>query len=759
MRNFFFFFSYFLPCLLFGQGTNHVKDIDGVVSIDVACYDDVNNWKPRAYYTGKGIQLDSLNNQPPFVDYLIDIQNAGEYSLFLLGTMLASEKSVGDFGVTARQRDEIEYNGFSLRQNRTQYLIVQILKSNGNVLYEGNISFNQSISPQSWMNKLCGSNETARVEFFEKGLYRLRVSSPLYNKAYLEKVVLSRNGYVPTGTGPEPTSQNQTEIYLGGFDPNVVLPPRWAFGVLYGGYTNQMESIELVERLVNEGYAIDAYWIDSWFWNYTDKGRGPKGYMNFEEDKEAYPDIAEMWSRFEQLNIKGGMWIWDCILREGNERVYDSFKKQGFFRNRFIETNRWHNKTGETICGNINFDDPQAVAYWKSLLKPFFDKGLDFLKLDRSSAIPYTKAAFEATQELGLETAGRGFVLSHLHTTYDPRHKLYPTKWTGDAKIAWAQPSYPDLSVYAMGAYKENIGMVADPKRSTYESPFLTHDAGGYDYFKSDEASDELYARWIQFASMNSVMTLFSQHYNDTRNHPYNYNPEIQGVFKKYTGLRMRLFPYIYTYALNTRLAGKKMIQGDGVHEYQYLLGDEILVAPVYEKGARTRSLYLPDGNWFDFDNGKKYLGHRYVTVDAPLDKMPIFVREGAIIPLRDYARSVELGCNHKLTLLVYPTLGASTFLLREDDGISNDYLHGAIASTRVEFDGKSKQLVINPVQGQYKGMPNTRKWVVEFHAVSNPRLVIVNGVQVDFVYSARRKVLEISIEQSVSEKIEIVFE
>ena len=244
--------------------------------------------------------------------------------------------------------------------------------------------------------------------------------------------------------------------------------------------------------------------------------------------------------------------------------------------------------------GDVDFTNPEAVKYWKSLLKPFFDKGVDFLKLDRNSDIPYLKASFELTQEAGLETKGRGYIMSHLHSAGIPASKLYPAKWTGDAKIAWDQPDYPNTINYAMGALKENIAMVSDPLLTTYDVPFLANDTGGYNYFGSKDQSDELYMRWVQFSMFNPITNVFSTHKNPFANMPINFSKEAQDNFKYYAYLKSELFPYIYSYAHQTRDTGVKMIRGFVDHTYQYLFGNEILVAPVYRQGATSRAVYLP---------------------------------------------------------------------------------------------------------------------------------------------------------------------
>lgn len=90
-------------------------------------------------------------------------------------------------------------------------------------------------------------------------------------------------------------------------DTNLVLPPAWAFGLLYGAYTNQEETVQRIREIQSHNYPVDAYWIDSWFWSFDDKGRGPKKYIDFVADTIAFPDRTKMWNFMEKNNIKGGV--------------------------------------------------------------------------------------------------------------------------------------------------------------------------------------------------------------------------------------------------------------------------------------------------------------------------------------------------------------------------------------------------------------------------------------------------------------------
>ena len=133
----------------------------------------------------------------------------------------------------------------------------------------------------------------------------------------------------------------------------------------------------------------------------------------------------------------------------------------------------------------------------------------------------------------------------------------------------------------------------------------------------------------------------------------------------------------------------------------------------------------------------------RAVTIDAPLAKLPLFVRAGAIVPLRDFASSVEAGSNAHLTLELYPG-GDSEFALREDDGTSNDYLTGGFATTKLRFSGRAAvpQLHQAAIEGQFTGRLASRRWTVRLHGQGVARQAQLNGSPIASEFDEGNKVL-----------------
>ena len=713
----FLFFS-FASCALKKENEPIIQD----VRIDFEHLTRITGWEEKDYYTGRALRLKNDKQYDPSNRIVAEVRlkEKGDYQLWLLAALDEYDKDI----------------------------VNHVEVSNG---YD---TVKMQLDPMRALNWRHGTKDfPAKLHFPEAGVYQLTFHATHHQgfNVYLDRFVLTNDkDFFPRG-------------YANENPQDIILPPAWAFGVIYGGYTNQSETRTRVERLIKGGFPIDAYWIDSWFWDYTQKGHGPEGYIDFKGDLEAYPDVEGLWSFMEDSGVKSGIWVWDLIHKEGQEAVFADFEDQGYFSSVFHRTEGWHNKRKDATGGNVDFANPRAAQHWKQSMQPFFSQGLDFLKLDRTSAVPFLKAAFEATQELGTETQGRGFIMSHLHTTYDPEAKKYPTKWSGDAKITWSQEDFPNMNGYSMGGLKENVRMVADPLCATYENPFLTNDTGGYNFFGSDDMGDSLYIRWVQFSMLNPITSVFSTADNSTANMPFNFSPSAQEVFRYYSHLKMQLFPYIYTYAHLTRETGVKMIRGDGVNTSQYYFGNELLVAPVVESGAKTKRINLPNGQWIDFYSGKVFQGGENIDFAVTLDRIPLFAKAGSIIPMRKYSRTVELGNNHHLTLYIYPQEKTGEFTLYEDDGLSNQYMEGKIARSKFSYrrNDNALQIGIHATEGTYNNMPGTRQFTLQCHVDSRPKSITVDGIRKSFEFIDDGAVLVITtsdLKKNQDHQIDISF-
>lgn len=301
--------------------------------------------------------------------------------------------------------------------------------------------------------------------------------------------------------------------------------------------------------------------------------------------------------------------------------------------------------------------------------------------------------------------------------------------WSGDTESSWKTLE----GQVAVGInYSLSIG------------PYWGSDIGGF--YPNAEKTGELYARWYQFGAFcgsfrshgRTWFTALPWGYglsdmgpreNNNRNtvvgadDPRNIkqsemnNPTIEPVTKKYTELHYQLLPYTYTLAWEARNTGLPLMRAMWLHYpndpqvanmgSQYLWGRDMLIAPVFEKGATTRNVYLPKGDWYDWWSGEKKRGGQTVTRNVDLATMPIYVRAGAIIPFDPIRQYADEAVNEPTTLRVY-TGANGDFTLYEDDGISQDYTKGKGSWTKMSWNDKSKKLTLTP--GAPKGATNEVK-------------------------------------------------
>jgi alpha-glucosidase/alpha-D-xyloside xylohydrolase len=295
--------------------------------------------------------------------------------------------------------------------------------------------------------------------------------------------------------------------------------------------------------------------------------------------------------------------------------------------------------------------------------------------------------------------------------------------WSGDVQSRWAT-----LAAHVPVGVNYSLSL----------TPFWGTDIGGF--VPTREFTGELYVRWFQFAAFNP---LFRSHgrtwmlrlpwgWNTGDPGPVEtnlkpdpaelHNAEVEPVCRKYLELRYRLLPYNYTLMREACDTGLPPMRALWVHYPddpaavklgdEYLWGRDLLVAPVVEKGAAARKLYLPEGDWYDFWTNEKQAGKREVTRKVDLATMPLYVRAGTILPLDPVRQHTAEPTDQPTTVRVYPGRDGE-FRLYEDDGGSLDYTKGKFTWTRFRWDDTARRLTIEP-DGEARFPVGERTFVVE---------------------------------------------
>ncbi|MCU0461581.1 MAG: DUF5110 domain-containing protein [Bacteroidales bacterium] len=296
----------------------------------------------------------------------------------------------------------------------------------------------------------------------------------------------------------------------------------------------------------------------------------------------------------------------------------------------------------------------------------------------------------------------------------------------------------------------ENIDNVISGYRTlTGKAPIMPKWAMGYNWFYWPEDScgshefnpetfpdpsgmvdsvHKLNARWYQ---NGSFCPLFRSHGQYPYREVYNIPPEGHPAYKSmvfYDKLRYFLMPYTYSLAaltyFNDYTIMRAMVMDFGGDENvesigdQYMFGPSLLVAPVYKYKARTREVYLPSANgWYDLYSGKYFAGGQKIDADAPYERMPLFVKEGSIIPVGTEIQYVDEKPADPLTLLVY-TGRDCAFTLYEDEGVNYNYEKGKCSTIKFNFKNETGELTIDDRKGEFQGMLKERtfniKWITK---------------------------------------------
>lgn len=362
-------------------------------------------------------------------------------------------------------------------------------------------------------------------------------------------------------------------------------------------------------------------------------------------------------------------------------------------------------------------DDRQVACYWP-VHKTLYDVGIDGWwpdqgdGLDAPSRLARIRMYYEGSQ--ALRPNQRVFALHRNGHAGMQRYAGF--LWSGDVYSTWET-----LKVHVPIAV--NTGLTGIPWWGT--------DIGGF--VPTKEYTGELHVRWFQFGAF---CPLFRAHgrtwhlrlpwgwntgeigHNEISNYTGGAanpdeselrNPEVEPICRKYLELRYRMMPYLYSAVRETHETGLPIMRALWLHYPddatavlrgdQYLWGRDLLVAPVVEKGATERKLYLPRGEWYDFWTEEKLAGGREISKAVDLATMPLYVRAGAILPLGPVKQYTSEKVDGPLTLTVYP--GADgTFTLYEDDGTTFNYQRGEFTKMNINWNNTRRTLSLRLVQG-----------------------------------------------------------
>lgn len=506
-------------------------------------------------------------------------------------------------------------------------------------------------------------------------------------------------------------------------------PPLWSLGYhqcRWFPYTQ-----DAVERIAAEhrerGIPCDVLWLDI---EYMD------GYRVFTWNTEAFPDVPGMLGRLAEQGLRVITIIDPGVKYEQGYSVFD----QAVERDTLCKTEGGDIYIGQVWPGKTAFPDfvrQEARDWWGELNAAHVRSGLAGIWNDMNEPatgdIPtdamrfgngeYSHARYHNQYALlmamgttdGLLQAmpdKRTFVLSRAGFSGIQR---YAANWMGDNMSRW---DHLWLSVpMALG-----FGISGQP--------FVGADIGGF----AGHSNAELFVRWMQCG----VLTPFCRNHSAIGNidqYAWSFGEVVEGICRTAIRMRYRLMPYLYAAFMHSAETGEP-VQKPLVFEYQhdrtlrdlndqYLLGANLLVAPIYAAGATARQVYIPEGTWYQWHTGERLTGKRFVLADAPMEYIPIYARGGAVIPM--WPDAPDSTANYhpstiELHAFVPEADGEYTSFLHEDDGLTFGFHEGAFYRTNFSLRKEGNGLTVSASVsgGGYPEFARTSFKVI-FHNGSGP--------------------------------------
>ncbi len=496
---------------------------------------------------------------------------------------------------------------------------------------------------------------------------------------------------------------------------------KWAYGFWQckNRYKSQDEILGVARKYRDLHIPVDNI-VQDWFW------WNRKGEFIFNKN---YPDPKAMVDQLHSENFHLMISIWPFF--EPGSTNYDYMQNKGWFVDKFKYAKPPYHTNAMAV---YDATSPEARKYyWDEVNKGLFSIGLDAWWMDTTepetegqeenillghklaagsgnryvNVFPLldTQAVYQGQRSVSDKK--RVFILSRSAFAGSQRNGV--TAWSGDINSDW-------LSFRRQVPAGLNFALSG--------IPYWTTDIGGFVFGNTrDPAFRELFVRWFQYGTFNPILRVHGTRSPD-ENELWSYGPDAQTILVNFDRLRYRMLPYIYSLAWKTTSEAytpMRPLVMDFRSDYraqntgdQFMFGPAFLVNPVTDAAATTRPVYLPSAKWYDFWTGSSIEGGRTINAIAPLERLPLYVRAGSILPLGpDEEWSTEKPAD-PIELRIYRGANGD-FTLYEDENDNYNYEKGAYATIPLHWDDAGRTLTIGDRKGQFPGMLENRSFRVVF--------------------------------------------
>lgn len=517
------------------------------------------------------------------------------------------------------------------------------------------------------------------------------------------------------------------------------MPPKYTLGYWWSRYWqySDNEFVDLVNKLKSMDVPIDVLIVDM-DWHETwglRKSNSPKdeygqriGWTGYTWQKELFPSPANFLKWTENEELKVALNLHPASGIQPYEAVYDDFTKEY----------GWSEK-GKSVPFKID-ERKWADAYFKTVLEPMERNGVDFWWLDwqqwkESKYTPGLSNTFWLNHTFfnHAERQNPGLRPFIYHRWGGLGSHRYPLAFSGDTYATWPMLAY--LPYFTATASNVNYS-------------WWGHDIGGHMFHKTQKATDpELYTRWLQYGVFTPIFKTHST--KDPRIERCIWCfPDHMFLMRDAIRLRYTLAPYIYNAARENYDTGVGMCrpmyydypESDKAYETpeQFMFGNDILATTITQPvdsitGLAPRTIWFPEGTWFDCATGSMYEGGRTEELHYTLAENPHYAKAGSIIPMNPATvKNLQQPCD-TLVLTFIPG-GDGQLRHYEDDGMSQQYkTNYAVTTVSKKQEGNTVRVRISPREGSFAGASDSRSYELRFPAVFPPKSVKVNGKELAY--------------------------
>jgi len=491
--------------------------------------------------------------------------------------------------------------------------------------------------------------------------------------------------------------------------------PLWAYGFWQSRfqYNSQQEMLDVAARYRELKIPLDNQVLDfDWMVR-----------MGSHQFTNKFPDPAAMFRALCEMHVHTMISVWPFYTPPSPN--FD----QMLSHNYFVTGGR--TQVPSYYPGSRLFDAFNADArktFWQQMKTSLYDKGVDAWWLDSSEPLDFYGEEQGPMLEGAHTAMGGGTRYANAYPLMETQAVYEGQRATSDTKRVFilTRSAFLGQQRNAATSWSGDIAPTFDSLRRQIPAglnysmsglPYWTTDIGGFQGGDpSDPAYQEVFVRWFQYGTFCPI---FRTHGARKANELWSYGPQAQAILTNYDNLRYRLLPYIYSLAWNVTSEGYTPMRAlvmdfpsdrevSNIAD-EFAFGPAFLVNPVTKPGATSRSVYLPAGtNWYDFWTGAIHQGGQTVNAAAPLEKVPLYVRAGSIVPLGSELQYSSEKPADPIELRIYRGADAR-FTLYQDDGESYRYEKGEHATILITWKDASQTLAIGSQAGSFPGMLRDR--------------------------------------------------